>query len=536
MSMILRCTLLTILITAGATADADGPLTPDARLKTIAPFVDAQTIAVGYVDFTRIEADPLADQLAVLAAEREEDQREVGTEIKATMAAWRQAGGRDVFLVVSLADAGLLRLPAPFLIVPLYEETNPKAVATLFGENGYQWDWRYRQPRSIRFQQVVKPLGNVLFVGSRDCLARLGKTPPVARTELGEAFRAAGNLSASLLLLPSVDDRRVVEEMMPQLAAEFGGGPSRVLTRGLIWAALAVQPPPLLSLSLTIQSQDEQAARALRDEFRNVYPLLAKHEQLRRILPDFDQLAGLLTPTVRGSQLTVAFNDQDQRTAALLSAVRPAVQQARRDARRMPVVRNLRQIGLGFQNHESALRRFPAPASRDTDGKPLLSWRVRILPYIEAKRLYEQFHLDEPWDSPHNTTLIDKMPRIYRSPYSKLKGKGLTQYLMPIGEGTLFFGPKAPKWSDIHDGTSRTILVVEADEDQAVIWTKPDDLPYDPQQPARGLGGLFGEGFHAVFCDGSVYFIPLPQDPKILRTWFTSAAGDDAPDPSRRLW
>ncbi|MHC4181210.1 MAG: hypothetical protein ACYSWU_27245, partial [Planctomycetota bacterium] len=65
-------------------------------------------------------------------------------------------------------------------------------------------------------------------------------------------------------------------------------------------------------------------------------------------------------------------------------------------------------------------------------------------------------------------------------------------------------------------------------DDQAVIWTKPEDLPFDPQRPAKGLGGLFKDGFLAGFCDGTVHFIPHEIDPRLLRALFSRARGDAA--------
>jgi hypothetical protein len=156
-----------------------------------------------------------------------------------------------------------------------------------------------------------------------------------------------------------------------------------------------------------------------------------------------------------------------------------------------------------------------------------LSWRVLILPYVEAGELYKQFHLNEPWDSPHNRTLIEKMPPVYRCPGSKLKEIGRTNYVVPVGPETVFFGRKGTPLKDITDGVSNTIMIVECDDQRAPIWTKPDDLPFDPKNPAQGLGRLFAPGgFDAAFCDGSVRFL-LPSMPAdALRAMFTKAGGE----------
>ena len=49
-------------------------------------------------------------------------------------------------------------------------------------------------------------------------------------------------------------------------------------------------------------------------------------------------------------------------------------------------------------------------------------------------------------------------------------------------------------------------MVVEADDDHAVIWTRPEDWQFDPEHPMAGLGHAHPDGFNAAFADGSVRF------------------------------
>jgi Protein of unknown function (DUF1559) len=64
---------------------------------------------------------------------------------------------------------------------------------------------------------------------------------------------------------------------------------------------------------------------------------------------------------------------------------------------------NLKQIALAIINYSATNRGMPPPAIYSDDGKPLLSWRVLILPYLEEGDLFEQFRLNEAWDSPHKS-------------------------------------------------------------------------------------------------------------------------------------
>lgn len=209
----------------------------------------------------------------------------------------------------------------------------------------------------------------------------------------------------------------------------------------------------------------------------------------------------------------------------------PAVQGAREAARRTQSANNLKQIALALHNFHDTHRRFPAAYNKSKEGQPLLSWRVHILPFIDQGELYNQFKLDEPWDSEHNKPLIAKMPQVYQSP-SSTAGEGKTVYLGVRGDKMVFTAPESAERNtgigiaDILDGTSNTIMVVEANNDSAVIWTKPDDFVPNEADPRKGLMGLRPGGFQAALGDGSVRLISENIDPKVLMRLFMRADGE----------
>jgi hypothetical protein len=187
----------------------------------------------------------------------------------------------------------------------------------------------------------------------------------------------------------------------------------------------------------------------------------------------------------------------------------------------------LKQIGLALHNYHDVYSTFPAMASFDKQGKPLLSWRVHILPFIEQDNLYREFHLDEPWDSEHNKKLIARMPAIYRCPNQKESEKGKTTYLAPVGRDTMFTGNvRGTRLQEVTDGTSNTIMLVDAADKHAVTWTKPDDLKYDADQPLTGLAGHHSESFEVLFVDGSVHLLRSSIDKKTLQALFTRNGGE----------
>jgi len=177
---------------------------------------------------------------------------------------------------------------------------------------------------------------------------------------------------------------------------------------------------------------------------------------------------------------------------------------------------SLKQIALSMQQYKSTHGTFPPHAIFSKDGKPLLSWRVAILPYLEEQKLYDEFHLDEPWDSPHNKPLIAKAPLFCMNENGDA-ATGRTRFVVPVGKDTMFDGDKGITEKQVTDGTSNTVMVVVVAADRSVIWTKPDDLDFDPAHPLAGLGPIADEGIPVAFADGSARNLPKDIDAESFR-------------------
>ena len=311
--------------------------------------------------------------------------------------------------------------------------------------------------------------------------------------------------------------------------------------------------PPKTSLRATVQSQDTAAAQKLRDLAARFYKVFgdegSRNRKARDIFPGWDRLVEQLTPKIEGDRLVVGLEEKD-----VAATVKPVVTKLFDRAERERSANSLKQIGLAMHNYHDTYRHFPTIANFDKAGKPLLSWRVHLLPFLDQVKLYKEFHLDEPWDSEHNKTLIAKMPAPYQSSKNKeLLQAGKTTYLAPVGENFMFTGtPKTLTFRDITDGTSNTILLVDADDDHAVIWTRPEDFKPDPKNPKAGLrnqagmplgdvsksktrsfqkgGGVreeeVGLGFMTLFADGSVHTLPPNIQATTLHALFTRNGGE----------
>jgi uncharacterized protein (TIGR03067 family) len=204
---------------------------------------------------------------------------------------------------------------------------------------------------------------------------------------------------------------------------------------------------------------------------------------------------------------------------------------ARLTANRVSSLNNLKQIALAMIDYSDSNKTLPPAALYSKDGKALLSWRVALLPYLNQFELYKSFKLDEPWDSEHNKKLIAPMPAIYATPGGKDAKFGMTHYQVFVGPGTPF-EPRPDRLGlstkEITDGTSNTLLVVEATD--AVIWTKPDDLPFDPQKAPPRLG-IADDAINVVFCDGSTASLLRSVAAETLKALITRNGGETVNPP-----
>jgi prepilin-type processing-associated H-X9-DG protein len=192
---------------------------------------------------------------------------------------------------------------------------------------------------------------------------------------------------------------------------------------------------------------------------------------------------------------------------------------------------NLHQIARAMHYFHDAYDQLPPVAKFDKEGKPLLSWRVNLLAYLDQEDLYREFNLNEPWDSEHNKKLIARMPPVYRCPQGRHADTGKTTYLVPVGprsgpNATLFSGgSEARNLTRVPDGTPNTIMLLEVDDAHAVPWTKPDDLKIDPDKPMTALVGHHPGKIAVAFADGSVRFLKSTIDKEKLKALFTYNSG-----------
>jgi hypothetical protein len=219
----------------------------------------------------------------------------------------------------------------------------------------------------------------------------------------------------------------------------------------------------------------------------------------------------------------------------------PSVAKVRYPSERMKISNDLKQIGIAMHSYHDATGHLPGanapyPDPKGSGQKYPASWRILIIPFVEATDYQTGYRFDEPWDGPNNIGLLARMPRFLRHPKadSEQTPPGYTHYRIivsrPDAKPSALFtdGLPGPKLKEIPDGTSGTIMIVEAEE--AVPWTMPEVLLYDRNQPLPRLGGHLGKFFLAVLADGSVKSFRSDMPEHKLRAWITKDGGEPVGD------
>lgn len=424
----------------------------------------------------------------------------------------RKAGAAELFLIV-----GPSNFPSPpSIVVPLPAGVPAKRIGEVLCGGGAEKPL-YAWPTCVAVHGAV-------FAGTDEALERVVRNNPAVpvRSEIVEALQAERRGTIQVILTPAADQRRILEEMIPTLPKELGGGPITTLSRGMKWSSLAVELEPKAALHLMIQATNRDSGEALRKLADGLLKFAAQRSAPN---PVAVSALGRVEVKLIDDRLSADL-DVDQ----LAKAIQPTLDAMREEAARGQCTNNLKQIMLAMHNFIDVdkSRAFPPAYRADQSGKPLLSWRVLILPYLEQADLYKEFHLDEPWDSPHNKALISRMPEVYRCPAlnGENAGRFKTTYLAPRGKTTMFPGAVGLKLKEITDGTSNTIAVVDAGDDRAVVWTAPDDWEVEAALKPAAVLNHHPNGSKTGFADGSVRFLKSNIKPETLGKLLTPRGGE----------
>ena len=498
-----RIRVLTLLVTSVALATR---LCSAAPPLSIARFVDENVVAIARLDFERYDRIAAGQLVTSLAKEASLDPKAPVVaslfspiaEMEGTVLAANQLGIKELYAVYRIQD---WPQSPPYLIARLPAGIHQKAAASL------------KMPPPYDSHAVHDEFA---FWGCQQDFDQIRKTTSKPRPDL-EAALADGNpaLLKIALSLPA-DSRRVFREFPASLPPPLTGLTGSHLGNDLNWLTVALDLPPHPVVRVVANATNPDSAKNLSSGLSKLVASLETRYQLRKLAPNWLEVSKGLTPQQDGERFSVTLDSA--RTLGMAKTLSPIFSEALGLAARSRSRANLNAIGVAFHIHHDEKMAFPAQALVSSTGTKLLSWRVQILPFLGHMELYKQFRLDESWDSEHNKTLIPKMPNVYSSLSMppELAAKGLTPYLVPVMEGAVFEGVKARKIEEIVDGTSLTIAVVEVSPSAATIWTKPEDLVVNKDNPYQHLVDNNQTEFLATFCDGRAKPVRKGESPEPL--------------------
>lgn len=161
---------------------------------------------------------------------------------------------------------------------------------------------------------------------------------------------------------------------------------------------------------------------------------------------------------------------------------------------------NLTSIAIAMHRYHEKYGSLPPAYLSDANGKPMHSWRVLILEFIDTL-LFEKYSFSEPWNGPSNSRLSPMMPSIFRCDAESGDGPSFkTSYFVVVGTNTLFADDRTLRFDECDRSLSDIVLVVEHHETR-VNWMEPTDCREDelPRLTASHRIGPF-----VCMADGTV--------------------------------
>ncbi len=306
------------------------------------------------------------------------------------------------------------------------------------------------------------------------------------------------------------------------------------LAENLNGLMIAVDYDKNFQLKTKVDAKNADTVQKLKDQFDKLREQIgqAKDGQMATLKDEFNEdLAGEIK-TLANKVYDSLQASVDGETMTVSLSVPESAQETMKKVQKFTAARfitqnSAKQIALAFHNFHDTYRQAPFTSPDPDNQNTKLSWRVRILPFLEQANLYEQFKLDEPWDSEHNKALLEQMPEIYK--VSDDAEPGHTQFVVPKGKGMAIDGDKKIGIRDITDGTVNTLFVVTVKPEHAVPWTAPDDLDValdNIEDTMKKLGGV-RDGFIAAFFDGRVSTLNTENiKPDTMKALFTVGGGE----------
>ena len=455
-----------------------------AKHEGVEEHLDSTTVFVGWLDITKVDLAETAEFMSAFGPAPNENDL---AQIRVFQQALKGLEVTKIYLHSSFAN---MSQGIPSFIVPSRQPKSVKLLAeTMLNGSG----------------MTVVEEDNVVLIGAKALTETGGKAPNAA------LLKALRNTDTPHGMVAAIDSEMLRTAM--QVLAAGGAQEADDLV------AMVQTLPNIKSLSMGLEKMPPSKA-SLKIEASNAEKVESGVTTfLKSFAPD---VLKTVSVSRKGSEIQLSTSDIAE-TLTVLETVSGAKQTSR--------MNDFKQVALSLHNYYSAYEHFPPQSLTSKDGKRLLSWRVLVLPFLEQQALYDQFHLDEPWDSPHNLKVASAIPPVYKMQgEQELDENGVpkTTLLAPLTKNSIFGKPGAPaEFRNVIDGTSNTIWLVEAGSSKSVPWTKPADLVIDTADPMTSIyGDEEPHDFIASMADGSVHMLKATLAKKVINALITMNGGE----------
>ncbi|MDR1479262.1 MAG: DUF1559 domain-containing protein [Planctomycetaceae bacterium] len=262
-------------------------------------------------------------------------------------------------------------------------------------------------------------------------------------------------------------------------------------------------------------------------EFSKIF----NEEQIARMKEVEKKIPNILKLNLRNHRILYSLTEKKitESNSLLAESYAYGIFVAEKVVRKIMIGQKISQIVIAMQNYHDAKGKFPPLYTVNAEGKPLHSWRVLLLPYLEQGDLHKQIKLDEPWDSEHNKQFHNAFVVVYQDANYKLPDQ-TKKCRFSVIVGSPMNVKVEPTFADIRDGTSNTVAVVELRE--PFCWMDPlaDITLEEFSKPLDGenvtIGNPEGKEITIGMWDGSTKKLPLTTKPETLKAIATPNGGE----------
>ncbi|UCE48735.1 MAG: hypothetical protein JSW47_01035 [Phycisphaerales bacterium] len=315
--------------------------------ESLQPCIDDQTFAVAHLDLTKFDVDVLVDfavgqvkknAVSDVAKHAEADLNNFRKAAGEKLGGLVEAGAKDICVVFSMYD-----FPGFFVAIPIPPGVDQARL--------HQHVQKLAKDIGARHSQTYVSR-RLIMVGLERTLTRL-KTMSTAKSPALEAsLQACADKTARIVLFPSSDQRRIFAEMLPNVRHQPGTTQPAMIAQDLQWAALGLDGPPSISLSLTIQSPNAEGADRVLTLVKSLYALAGQHPDVRSLIPELDQILKRLVPQRQGSRLRLDL-DSAAADSFVDDIVAPALVRLHATATQLACGTNLSGLGKALLIHSN---------------------------------------------------------------------------------------------------------------------------------------------------------------------------------------